>query len=58
MTQEEFKNLYLVCFSELSNATLDHYIEEGNKLLANAVAIDPVVIDIINTLQFEREKRG
>ena len=58
MTQEEFKNLYLVCFTELSNATLDYYIEEGNKLLANAVAIDPVVINIIDTLQAERERRG
>ena len=58
MTQEEFKKLVLMSFSDFSTSSLDYYIEEGKKLLSNAVALDTAIIDIIDRLELERAARG
>ena len=51
MSIDEFKKLYTSDFSTFSITTLDHYIHEGNKLIANMRAIDPLVIEIVSRLE-------
>ena len=51
MSIDEFKKLYTSDFSTFSITTLDHYINEGNKLIANMRAIDPLIIEIVSRLE-------
>lgn len=58
MTVQEFKQIRLCSFSEFSNTTLEHYIQEGNEILSRGQQIDEEIIRIIDNLLFEQEKRG
>lgn len=58
MTPEEFKQIRICSFSNFSNSTLEHYIQEGNKILAKGKTIDLEIIEIVDSLLLELEKRG
>lgn len=58
MTPEEFKQIRICSFSDFSNSTLEHYIQEGNKILAKGKTIDLEIIEIVDSLLLELEKRG
>ena len=58
MTPEEFKQIKICSFSDFSNSTLEHYIQEGNKILAKGKTIDLEIIEIVDSLLLELEKRG
>ena len=51
MTPEEFKALYTRDFSTFSITTLDHYIIEGRKIIAQMKQIDPIVVEIVARLE-------
>lgn len=58
MTLEQFKKIKLSSFSDLSNEELNKFIDAGNELLSKGKSIDIEVIEIIDELLFELEKRG
>lgn len=58
MTPEEFKQIRICSFSDFSNNTLEHYVQEGNKILAKGKTIDLEIMQIIDNLLLELEKRG
>lgn len=58
MTPEEFKQIKICSFSNFSNSALEHYIQEGNKILAKGKTIDLEIIEIVDSLLLELEKRG
>lgn len=51
MNIDEFKKLYTSDFSAFSITTLDYYMMEGNKLIANMRVIDPLVLEIMSRLE-------
>ena len=51
MNIEEFKKLYTSDLATFSVTTLDHYIIEGNKLIANMKVVDPIVLEIVAKLE-------
>ena len=51
MNIDEFKKLYTSDFSTFSITTLDYYMMEGNKLIANMRVIDPLVLEIMSRLE-------
>lgn len=58
MTPEEFKQIRICSFSDFSNSVLEHYIQEGNKILAKGKTIDLEIMQIVDNLLLELEKRG
>ena len=58
MTPERFKQIRICSFSDFSDSTLEHYIQEGNKILAKGKTIDNEIVEIIDNLLLEKEKRG
>lgn len=58
MTQEQFKKIRLSSFSDLSNEELNKFIDAGNEILAKGKTIDTEVMEIIDELLLELEKRG
>ena len=57
MTIEEIKSLMVVNFSEFSNATIAHYLDECAELLGKMVTIAPALLDVVDKLEYELERR-
>lgn len=58
MTAEEFKKIRMCNFKDFSNSTLDYYVNEANKILANGKNLDNEVIATIDKIFEEKEYRG
>lgn len=58
MTPEEFKQIRICSFSDFSDSTLEHYIQRGNEILAKGKTIDNEIMEIVDNLLLEKEKRG
>jgi hypothetical protein len=59
MNIQNFKEIRQCNFKDFNLSTLEYYITEGHKLLANAREIDPEIVEIIANLETEMfERRG
>ena len=58
MTIEEIKKILTANFSALTNAELENYLQECDKLICNMVQLDPAVFELHDLLLQEIGKRG
>ena len=55
---QNFKQLYTANLSTFNINSLQHYLEEGEKIMCNMIAVDPVVVEIVSKLSEEIKTRG
>lgn len=58
MTIEELKTLFVANFSTFSISTLEYYYNECEKFIANMIAVDPIIFDLMAKLEQEIKNRG
>lgn len=57
MNVESFKQLFTANFSTMNINTLEYYLREGERLICNMVAIDPLVVEIVSKISDELNSR-
>lgn len=57
MDVENFKQLFTANFSTMNINTLEYYLREGEKLICNMIAIDPLVVEIVSKISDELNNR-